>query len=444
MNTVRRPESFTTAARGSAGRLCRLAQLACLSVLWLGAASVASAQAANESERLVAEARASAFASLRTHFGQLQLTPDRRVEDFLADHPVVEAFAWNAICQSARASAPQRYSDGAVAVQVSVPISQVVLQLKKSWQTHATNDATKPEAFDKIHMYTFRRAVWGFGASRGEARSPLADDAPVGWYDVGAFERLKARHRATENACSLLLRRIRSLQISPSRNVADFDRADDRVARSLEVFVRSRPTIEEVGYLPEGVCRVRLSVSVADLIGELKFLAMAHAAEHRFSPAEFDSLALYAGDSDLRVTGVAVPGKEKKEVLPRPRENGAAAEENLLTAKAESSPPGTVEDPDQARLLATRAAMGVCREKLRERMLEREAPRGTTGRELVGQYPQFRRDVDRLLDNLRLVGVRDREAGRVSVTTELPTSRLDCLLRYYEQKEGETESVAEE
>ena len=416
--------------------IVRIVATACLVAAVSAAVAAEDGPEATEPSRAPSlaeqEAEAQAFAVLYTRLGQLQLTPDVRVRDFLASGAAIRAFAWDGIRRHARVDRPQRYSDGAVAVQVHIPIREVVAQLKSVCRADCSGETFKPEDFDKILLYTDRRALWGFGESLGRPRLALADPAPVGWYDVGVFGRLRARRLATENAQERLFRRIGELRFSPSKRVGEFITSDKRIAADMAVFVRSRPVPGQPRYLLQRICEVDVGIAVADLVAELKSLANAYAKGTEFTADKLEGLVSYAGDPVVRATGVAVPSASDAR-------GTAPGEQELWTCSAEAEAPENVKDADQAALLATRAALARCREKFRSRLLWEPAPappggggeaKGRTVADWVTAEPDVREDLDTLLGNLRLVQARPLKGGRVKVTAELPVTRIRNLLSH--------------
>lgn len=384
--------------------------------------------AASEGESVplaVREAEAAAYAMLYARVAELQVTPDVRVADFLATGADARAFAWEAVCRLARCERPQVYSDGVTSVQVSVPLEQVIAQLKSVCAAHYRGEAFKPQDFDQVVLYTTRASLWGFGSSRGEPRLAIADPAPVGWYDVGVFGRLDVRRQATDNAYRQLLAKVRTLRLTASRRVSEYLDSDQRVADGLAAFVRSRAEIGALRYLPTRLSQVELTIKLSDLVTELKGLSNAYAEGAEFAVDQLDAMSTLNDEPVLRVTGVAVPVAAGAPAPPA---------EEVWPSTSEAEPPENVADPDQAQLLAQRAAVARCREELRRAMLDKPVPglaEGTTlGAAMTGQEG-FRQDVDALLTNLRVVQVKELKGGRVRVTVELPTTRFNELLAHY-------------
>jgi len=386
------------------------------------------------------EAAAQAFHLLYQRFGRLQLTPESHVADFLDAEPGVRAAAWDALQRRADVSRPQVYSDGVVAVQVHLPVSQIIAHLKSVCAGHYAGKEYQPEDFDRIPLYTDRRGLWALGASRGTERPVTAGATPVGWYDVGVFGRLRTRRQATDNAHRRLLGRIRDLRCSPSKRLAAFLDSDKRIAADMTTFIHSHPNVGDVRYLPQRICEVDVTVTVADVVTELKSLANAYHTGAEWPQDVFDDLSLFVKAPEITVTGVAVPEPPGDGEQPPPAED-------VWTHTAQADLPENVEDPAQAHLLATRSALARCREHLRSRWLAEPLPaaphddagetpaddaaKPRTVADLVDDVPEVRTDLDTFLGNLRLVQVKDLTGGRVKVTAELPRERFDELLRYY-------------
>jgi len=438
-------------------RYTPLAGLALVVALWCPAEAGESADPAVAAEPTESpdrtalardEAAAQAFHTLYRRFGQLKLTPDSRVADFLASSADVRAFAWDAVRRRADTGRPRIYSDGVVTVQVHIPIEQVIAQLKSVCSTYCAGQKFQPQDFDKILLYIDRRGLWALGQSRGELRLAIAGSAPVGWYDVGVFGRLRTRRKATDNAHRQLLQRIRDLRFSPSRRLAAFLDSDQRVAADTATFIHSHPNVGDVRYLSQRICEVDVTMAVADLVAELKSLANAYHAGAEFPQEVFDGVSLFVKDPVVKVTGVAVPE------VPEQREPPVPADD-VWTHAAQAEPPEHVDDASQAHLLATRSALARCREHLRSRLLNDPLPAtqdtsddagngGAQGRktvvDLVDAVPALRKDLNMLLGDLRLVQTRDLTGGRVKVTAELPLARFKALVRHYCSKQARADT----
>lgn len=394
-------------------------------------ATAASAPATANARLAIREATAAAYAMLYQRVRQLRVTPDVRVETFLALDPNIRAATWAAIARLAQADAPQRFGDGVTSVQVHVELRQVIDQLKTACTTDVATNAFKPQDFNQVLLYTDRKSLWGYGQAEGKPRLAFADPAPVGWYDVGVFGRLSARRQATRNAHYRLLARARGLRYDPATKIATFIDSDKRVAADLMTFIRSRPDVGPPRYLPQRVCEVDLTLRVGELVTELKALSLAYHDGPKFAPEKFDGVSTHTTESSLRVTGVAVPLADAPIAM--------AIEETVLIRTAEAAPPEHVEDAEQARLLAFRAAVAQCRERLRQELLDQPTPGDTdeTLAQVVSGIPGALRDIDALLGSLRVVQVKDIGSRRVRVTTELPTGRLPAIVAHYRRLKAE-------
>jgi hypothetical protein len=371
------------------------------------------------------EARANAFLMLYQQLNQLQVTPDIRVADFLAVSPDIRAFTYDAIRRNAQTTAVQTYSDAAVAVQVQLSIREVVRTLAEACKSLYEGTKFQPQDFEKILLYTDREGLWGFGQSRGEPPSGIAAGSPVGWYDVGVFGRLKARHQACENAYRQLLNRIRALRLSPTRQVGEFMASDKRIAADIETFIRAHPISAEAHYLPERLCEVEATIDLPELIAEFKSLANAYNTGSEFLPESFNAIGMYFTEPKLKVIGGAVPPSEAE---------AQPVAEEVWTRTAKADPPDSVEDAQQAKLLAAKAAQASAREQLRKAILSELAPGGAKEADALAKNPTVQADIDALLINLRMVQIRNLKESSVEVTVELPIARLRALVEHYRDK----------
>jgi hypothetical protein len=385
------------------------------------------------------EAEAGAFAALYQRLAELQLTPDVHVRDFLAEEADLRAFAWQALCRGVQVAPPQTYSDGAVTLQVQLPLAEVIARLAEVCQAHYHGAKFRPADFERILLYSDREALWGFAESRSHRGPPLAiaDAAPIGWEDVGVFGRLTARHLAAANAYRQILEQAAALRLTPARRVADFLAADKRIAADLEVFVRAQPVAGEVRYRPQRICEVDVAIDVADLVRELKSLANAYYTGTEFKPETFDGLSLLAGSPAIRVTGVAAADFPQFAAGQDPATQKNLPEE-VWTRTAQAALPDEVKDAEQARLLAVRTALAQCREQFRAALLAEPSPEEGPIADWLSKVPALRGDIETLLGNLRTVRVKDLpgtgpdgKERRVEVTAELPLLRLRSLLAYY-------------
>lgn len=397
-------------------------------------------EADHEAARL--KATAQAYAGLYDRLADLQLDPDRRVADFLAADEDLRAFAWRAVSEQARVGPVHTFSDGVTAAQAFVELAQVITELKAVCAEHHTGQAFRPEDFDQLRLYTEHRGLWALGQSRGEPAFGLGRRAPPGWAEIGVFGRLRARTNALENAQAQLLQAVRAVRLSPSRRLEAFFQADPRIAADLRSYIRSLPRQGDARYLPERICEVDVGLSVADLVTELKALATAHqAAVPEFSAEDFDRLLLTVRDPAMRATGVAAPE-------PPARRAADLGPNDVLRTTARVAAPENVEDPEQARLLAVRAAEARCRDELRETLLSMpvddsvdasDAVDRRVASDLAAQALALPGDVDRLLSFMRLVRIKDMPDRQVEVRVELPVTRFRELIEHYREADGNRE-----
>ena len=378
---------------------------------------------------------------LYLRLGRLQLTPDVRVEDFLASGPDIRALAYGAIRRNARITPPQHYSDGVAAVQIHVPIDEIDARLAEVCRNYSQGGRFKGEDFRKILLYTDRLGLWGFGQSRGEPvpgvaahTGGLRGDGPAGWRETGVFGRLRARHQAAANAYRTLFQKIRRLRLSPSRTVADFLDCDERIDADMRLFVRSHPVTGQVRYLPQRLCEVDAAIRLADLIAELKSLANAYNAGGEFAAPTavggrmadgFNALTLHAGQSVLRVTGVAVAEPTGDD---RPEMSDA---ETVWTGVAQADAPDEVKDPQQSRLLTIKAAEAKARRRLREKVVGQPVGEKMNLSDWMLKARGVKGDIEMIMRNARLAQVRNLKGGSVEVTVDLPVDRLNELLAHY-------------
>ncbi|MBN2582848.1 MAG: hypothetical protein JXL80_07235 [Planctomycetes bacterium] len=379
-----------------------------------------------------------AFQDLYDRLGRMQLTPDVRVEDFLATGPDVRASACDAVRQAARVSPPQHYSDGVVVAQVDLPIQDVTTRLSDVCGDVYRGDRFKAEDFRKILLYTDRLGLWGIGQSRGQAPVGLVAAGPVGWEEAGVFGRLRARHQAAASAYRLLLQRIRTLSLSPSKTVGDFVDSDSRIAADLEAFVRSHPISGEARYLPERLCEVTASIDMTDLASELKSLANAYGTTGEYAPESFHTLTPQAGQSVLQATGVAVaevPSDGEPAAMP--------AAEEVWTEVVSADPPEGVRDEQQARLLTLKAAEAEARKRFRDKIVSQQIIEGLAVSDWMLKDVGARNDVELLLKNQRVVQMRKLKNGGAEITAELPVTRLMELLDHYRSRTRPAEKYSE-
>ncbi len=395
--------------------------------IWLVAATPCFGDATAEAVFAEQAALSRAFDDLYWRLGRLQLTPDVHVEDFLASDPAVRASVCDGMRQSARILPAQRYSDGVVVVQVDLPIEDVTAHLGAACRDAYRGDRFKPDDFRKILLYTDRLGLWGLGQSRGQMPVGLMATSPVGWEEAGVFGRLRARHQAALAAYRLLLQRIRGISISASKTVGDFADSDPRIAADLESFVRSHPIDGEARYLPERICEVTATVTVADLAAELKSLANAYGTTGDYAPERFHTLASQAGQPVLTAVGVAVAESQPQAAEP-------AAEEQVWTEVVAADPPENVRDEQQARLLTVKAAEAEARRRFRDRIESSPVIEGMPLSAWMLKDAGARADVELLLRNLRVVQMRKLKNGGAEITAELPVNRLMELLNVYRSR----------
>jgi hypothetical protein len=96
-----------------------------------------------------------------------------------------------------------------------------------------------------------------------------------------------------------------------------------------------------------------------------------------------------------------------------------------------ADPPEDVPDEQQARLLTVKAAEAETRRRFRERIAGRLVVEDVPVSAWMLRDAGARKDVDLVLQNLRVVQKRKLKNGGVEITAELPVTRLMELMDVY-------------
>jgi hypothetical protein len=338
------------------------------------------------------------------------------------------------LVRSARAVGDARvYSDGVTEVDVEIP-ADMVLQQVGQWLR-----PVDPAALDGLR----RQVIDGCLGSSGRVVPPLNVPSeevhraaaarpeevvpcyPVGWEDVTAAGRVEAQSRARVQAYEAMGAKLRAVRLGSGGTVGSMVKDSAGAEAMLDAFVRSLALAGPVRLMPDRLAEAEVAAPVRDFIKVLRNIQTLAPADSPWAKAQIDELSVTLKSEQILATGRGLPPAEgvrpPETVAPTlPLPDWAAG---VLEASARARFPADVDNPDQTRLLAARAAKAKALEDLQRKLDAVKLEDGRTIRQRAAKDEVFSRDIGVFLKSARIVESRATGNQEWGVTLRLPLVR---------------------
>ncbi len=400
-------------------------------------------------QRLLAcrAAKADAYRQLAERVNGLRIESATYVRDFVAESDEI-ATALDTFIKGVRVVDERELADGSCEVDVEVTIQQVEEELKRIVKEHYHGGRWHEHSFDKIHDYYTPKVIsaTGMGAPRPlePETAPPPMPAPTrpapamnpDWQGVSPQDRLLARRAAIADAYRNMAERVKGLQIDSQTYVRDFVAESDVINTSLDTFIKGC-RILDTRYVAGPICEVDVECTIQEIQQELRRIVKEHYHGGRWHEHSFDKVNTYYENKSLVATGSGVPRSYGASAGPVPE---AAAEEapyepewatQYIRATGSGIPPEDVTDPNQAGLLAERAAEVDAKRNLLERINGIRVDSATYVRDYAAEHDEVNTRLDAFLRGAKKVDTRYLDDGVVEVDVEAPLSGVWDIVKDY-------------
>lgn len=418
-------------------------------VLVAGFSGTASARELTDAQKkLLAQraARVDAMRKLAEQIKGLQITSSTFVKDFVAEDDRIETDL-RAFLRGAREVPPPRYyADGACDLDMEVTMEWVVTHLKELHTRYYKGDKYKATDIEQMQQTNNRTVirVTGSGAPPSDDMpvefddsGNIVDDAtgargiPYGWENVMPQGRLMARRAAEVDGMRKLAERIKGVNITSSTFVRDFVAEDDRIETDLMTFLRGVRK-GEPRYEPDQICSVEVSVTLEQIVTQLKELHTRYYKGDKYKATDFEQITQTVERQVISEVGNGVPppkyikgGMEVESVSV----NSPGWVTQTIRATGNGAPPDDMVGTPQGKLMAARAAEVDAKRKLAEELDGLVIQGSTTVRDFVAEHDEIRTDMQTYLLGAHPVGDPEYDAdGIASVTVEIPLDRFWQLI----------------
>ncbi len=381
------------------------------------------------------DAQGAALRRLADRILDARLAEDQTIGEALGAGTEAEARLRVLLRSATMVGDPRRYSDGVTEVDVEIRLATVMRGLSLLLTVEPDERLSVP-ALEVAAVDGYLRAS-GTGRPSEEVaperieaavaapRDELPEVYPLGWRQVQPAGRIQAARDARIRAYHAMGERLRGVQVARASTVGDRVRPHPAAEVRLDTFLRRLPVQGRPRLMPDRVAELTVAAPVAALIEVLKELRRLLPPEARWTEEEVDALSLRLKADVLSVTGRGMPAEGLVDLRPAPA-NGPLPDwaARTLVAEAEAEPPERVQDPEQARVLAARAARARAAEALSKLLDEVEIAEGVTVHDRLVRDAVFKKDVQTLLESAKVAASRPTDEGRWEVVLALPLERL--------------------
>lgn len=422
--------------------MLRRAGLACAMMLIVSPfVAQADAQPPDAQTQVMARRAATvdAYRQLLERVKGLRLDSQTYVRDFVAQSDVIETELSDFI-RGGRIADTRYYDDGTCEVDVEVTVEALERELKRIARERPAFGGWREESFERIHDYYTRETLVATGTSAierpptGYAPPPPAQAAPApsgaaeahpDWAGIPARDKLLARRAAQLDAYRLLAERVTGLRVNAQTYVRDFVAQSDVIDTEVNAFVKGAHVVR-TSYVAGPICEVELEAALEDFEQQFRRIVR---EEH--GDAHIDvHIDDYYDQKMITAVGMAVPGGGPVEhQVTRGPEGGPAWAGERIMATGYGLPPEDAATPQEARLLAERAAEVDAKRQLLERIGGVLVDAQTSVRDYAAAHDDVRAVVQGLVQGAHVTDTRYNDDGSVEVDVEAP---LDGIWRAVE------------
>ena len=405
-----------------------------------------SAELSDAQKKLLAKraAQVDAYRNLAERVRGLQINSSTYVYDFMAVSDQVNTDL-DTFLKEAKIDTVRYLSDGACEVEVSMPVTKIITELKRIHNVHWERVHTfriRPNDFDRIKVYYTDGLVSavGYGVARQVSSESEISSSPTmeipGWENVTTQGRLMAERAAKVDAYRNLAEIIKGLRISSNTYVRDFVAESDQINTQLDSFIKGVKQIAPYRYTPDGICEVNVEVSVREVVKKLKEIRRWYSRRRYpwrdvyYKTIKFEKIIDYYPAKIIAVTGQGVPpAKYIKDAIPLssiPLSNPDWVSTSITVTGVGVAPAGT--SGVEAGLLAERAAEVDAQRNLAEQIYGVEIDSTTTVEDFVVQNDEVKVEVERFLRGAQKIDTRFLPDGSVEVDLKIPLPGLWKLI----------------
>ena len=396
-----------------------------------------SAELSDAQKKLLAKraAQVDAYRNLAERVRGLQINSSTYVYDFMAVSDQVNTDL-DTFLKEAKVDTVRYLSDGACEVEVSMPVTKIITELKRSYRVHWERVHTfriRPNDFDRIKVYYTDGLVSavGYGVARQVSSEAEISSGPTmgipGWENVTTRGRLMAERAAKVDAYRNLAEIIKGLRISSNTYVRDFLAESDQINTQLDSFIKGVKQIGPYRYTPDGICEVDVEVSVRKVVKKLKEIRRWYSRRRYpwrqvyLKTIKFEKIIDYYPAKIIRVTGQGVaPTKYIKDTTPVSSISPSMPDwvDTSLTVTGVGVAPADTSGVE-AGLLAERAAAVDARRNLAEQIYGVKIDSTTTVEDFVVRNDEVKAEVEIFLRGAQKTDTRFLSDGSVEVDLKI-------------------------
>ncbi len=370
-------------------------------------------------------AEADAMRKLTETIHGVHLTSETTVQDFVAASDQIKADLEAFTKGIGTVGDPRYQPDGIVEVDMAVTIAQVVEEIKRIKAQRRVGPTIEEKEIIKQREYTQEKVVQVTGTGTAPGNTRLEGVSFVGWNSVNPREKLTARRTAEVTAYRRLSERIAGLRLTSRTAVADFVTQQDLVQLTSEAVLKGMSQAGDTWFFDDGSIQLTMRVPFDVVVQEIyRVIQRGHGPQ----PPPQEEVRSYQTTKWIVENGYgAVPGRAPYfgpsaaplvgQPTSGPNTPGWAVKELVVTGSG--LPPDRAESPQQARLLAERAAEADAYRKIYESVGGVRINATTTVADFVAQNDTIRTEIDGILKGAKKVAVRQLPDGVVEVDMTL-------------------------
>ncbi len=401
-----------------------------------------SAELSNAQKKLLAKraAQVDAYRNLAEKVKGLRINSTTYVRDFIAVSDQVNTDL-DTFLKEAEVTIVRYVVDGTCEVEVTMPVTKIIKELKKVYRVHWERVHTfriQPNDFDRIRVYYTDGLVsaMGYGLPRQASIEAEVSSIPTmgipGWENVTAQGRLMAERAAKVDAYRNLAEIVKGLRISSNTYVRDFVAESDQISTQLDTFIKGVKQVGPYRFTSEGICEVDVQVTVRKVVKKLKEIRKWYIRRRYrwrrvyLKTIKFEKIIDYYPAKTIRAIGQGVPpAKYIKGTIPLSSVTPSvpAWVGTELKATGTGIAPGNASGAE-AVLMAERAAEVDARRNLAEQVYGVQIDSTTTVEDFVVQNDEVKTKVKTFLRGARKVDTRFLPDGSVEVDVEIPLKGL--------------------
>lgn len=384
--------------------------------------SLAGAQTHDDGSSLTEKAYRDAMRQLAESIGNLQITPQVKVQDFISENDDIQQ-AFDSFLRELQQVGEPVLLNGRCEVTLAVTLEQVICWLKKTRQRHRSKWIESPAQFDQIRYHTDQKLFHAVGiAWQNSGVSILPKNL---WDEIPAEGKRMAETAAQANAYWNLGELIKGMKTSSHSTVRDFVAANDEIRENFDKFVKDVKFVGPPRYRPEGIVEVTAQVDIDRLVAVLAEICRLHYRGSKWRPSDFQGIRDHCSREVIRTTGSGTPPpkylkKNPPDTFPPfpvtpPAPEWADRKERVTGSGAYST---DAANPAQAKLMAKRAATMDAQRLLTEKILGLRIDAETRVEDFVTRSDVVQGKINAFIRGGEVVTVR-YQPGLVEVDMEI-------------------------